>query len=188
MGSEGMKSGLRDGFATLVEGNLVAAPFVGFRNQFLTLRKQIVAGDFFLGQQTGFGVGVIFEATVAQDVMDVQVGAELAADQDGAVTFERVLFRTQQSQTKTSDAGLHTLQASAKRSRLGNAVVTSDTINVAVALRTTRAKFVAKKDITDICAPQRTIQNLAVEMRKPGTVRTAPHVADGPNSMPRQQF
>jgi hypothetical protein len=121
-------------------------------------------------------------------VADIHVIAELAADQDRTVTFQRVLFRTHQCQTKTSDTGLHALQTSAKCRRPRNEVVAGDAINVALTLGTARSEFVSKKNITDVCSPKRTIQNIPVELGKSGTVGTASHIADGFDPMPQQQF
>jgi hypothetical protein len=111
----------------------------------------------------------------------------MAANQNGAVTFKRIFFRTHQRQTKAGYAGLHALQSSAKRGGPRNPVVTGDAINVAFTLRSTRPEFVAKKNVTDVRRPQRMIQYVAIELRKPGTVRTAPHVTNGFDALLHQQ-
>jgi hypothetical protein len=147
MDSVGIKSGVCDGFTALVIGDLAAAPVVGFGNEFFARGEQIIAGDFFLGQQAGFGGGVRFNAAIAQDVPDVQVVAELAANQDGAMAFQGVFFRTHQGHAKPRHAQPDTIQSGAKCRRPRNAVISGDPVNVALTLGTPRAEFVAEKHI-----------------------------------------
>jgi hypothetical protein len=131
---------------------------------------------------------VSFKTAVTQDVPDIQVVSELATNQDGAMTFQWVFLGTHQCQAKACDALSHALQSGAKCGCPGNPVITGDTFNVTLTLGTTRAEFVAKKNITDVYGTQCTIKNIAVVLGKAGAVRAAPHVADGFDAMLRQQF
>jgi hypothetical protein len=148
----------------LTVGDFITLEVVGTLEESLAIIEEVGASEAGEGKKAGFGVGVGFEGAIMMDVMDSEVLAKMAADENGAVTFQRVAFPAEQGDGVRLGAVTESFEAGEEERELGNEVVAGLTVEVALALGAACAEFCAEEDVLDVVVREGRFEGLAGEV------------------------
>src|SRR6266566_5569389 len=128
------------------------------------------------------------QRSIGKDVLDVEAAAHVAADEDGAVAFERVFLGTEQSEAKLFGASSQPLDTAQKSGGLGDQVVAGDAIDVAFALRAPGAQRFAHGSVVDLRAAEAEFEDWLAELGKPRAERGAANISEGTDVVKLEQL
>lgn len=150
--------------------------------------KHVAFRESELPRETLTERGVGLEASIGVDVLNVNAGGgEIIGNKDGAMAFERFLFRAHEDEVELREPFLDAGEASAEQIRAGEPVKLDLSVLIAGWVLRASAKFPAEVDIDDAGIGQGLLERLAVELGVCAAVGRGADITEGGDAVEAEQ-
>jgi len=129
-----------------------------------------------------------FNRSVTQNMLNLKFITKFPANQNRAVTFERILFSTHQGQPISLSAFPQPRQSFLKGAQLGNAIISSNPLDVTFLLRPASPQFIAEEYVSNSILREKSFQRGPIKVWRPPAKRIRSHITHSINLMPLQKI